>query len=397
MKIAIQCFNYAPHDLGGSERSSRDIARGMRDRGHEVCVVLSDGSKDYPETLDEIPIHIVEGLPIGKSPLHGARKFAARMAWNLRSEIDPVLLGRAVAWLRRERPEVVLMNNPAGHGSAMMAACRITGTPFVPVIRDYGWICAYGIMMRGDTPCEGICGRCKGFSALRRSFLRKQPKLVAISEYVAGLCRDTLGGDNAQVIYNAVPERFLDTPRPAPRAPGAPLTFGYLGRLHPSKGVTELIAAWQAAGLAAQGHKLLLAGDNVGVTLPEDPAALGIEALGRQEAIGFLDRLDALFLPALWAEPFGRTVVEGLARGLFVIGSPMGGVPELIPEDRGLIPERIDVPTLTEVLRTLAADPERVRATRLSDPIPALQRFRSARMLDAYETLLLETAGHAHA
>ncbi len=395
MKIAIQSFNYAPHDLGGSERSARDLATGLAARGHEVRVVLSDGSKPYPATQDGLPLDVVEGLPIGKSPLHGARKFSARMAWNLRSEVDPVLFSRVVHWLRSHRPDVVLMNNPAGHGTAMLAACRLTGTPVLPVIRDYGWFCAHGVMMRGDNPCTGLCSRCVVFSSARRRLLKRLPRVVAISDYVAGLCRDILDTDTAEVIYNAVPERFLDTPRPAPRAPDAPLNFGYLGRLHPTKGVVELIAAWQAAGLAAQGHRLLLAGDNVGVELPDNAAELGIDVLGRQDAIAFLDRLDALFLPALWAEPFGRTVIEALARGLFVIGSPNGGIPELVPEDRGLIPDRIDVASLTAVLTELAADPARVRRTRETDPIPALERFRNARLIDAYESILLKTAGFA--
>jgi glycosyltransferase involved in cell wall biosynthesis len=390
VKIVIQSFNYFPHDLGGSERSARDLARGLTSLGHEIRILLSDGSKPYPPTVDDLPLDILEGLPIGKSPLHGERRFAARMAWNLRSEIDPVLLARAVAYLRRERPDAVLMNNPAGHGSALMAACRMTGVPLLPVIRDYGWFCAYGVMMRHDEKCAALCAPCKGFSTLRRGLLRRMPKVAAISNYVADLSREVLGVENAQVIYNAVPEVFLDTPLPAPRPADAPLTLGYLGRLHPSKGVNELIAAWCAAGLHTAGHRLLLAGDNLGVPLPTDAEALGIHALGRQEAIPFLDQLDVVFLPALWAEPFGRSVIEALARGLFVVGSPNGGIPELIPADRGIIPAQIDTATLTAVLQELAADPARPRRTRLSDPAPALAQFRSARMMKDYEALLEE-------
>ncbi|MBT9386741.1 glycosyltransferase [Pseudooceanicola sp. CBS1P-1] len=392
LKIAIQCFNYAPHTLGGSERSARDLAQGFKARGHQVRVVLSDGSKPYPESLDDIPIDIVEGLPVGKSPLHGGeRSFPSRMAWIMRSETDPVLLARALAYLRRTRPDIMVMNNPAGHGSAMMAAARMTGTPVVPIIRDYGWYCAFGVMMRGTQPCEGLCKPCRTFSAGRRKLLRGLPKVVAISEHVARLTREVLGTDNTHVIYNAVPDVFLDTPRPETPREG-PLAFGYLGRLHPTKGVTELIEAWQASGLAAAGHRLRLAGDNLGVKLPEDPAAHGIDVLGRQEAIPFLDSLDVMFLPALWHEPFGRSVVEALARGLFVVGSPMGGIPELIPPERGMIPERIDVPSLISVMQSIAADPARVRQTRATDPVPALARFRSERMISEYEALLLSLA-----
>lgn len=390
MKIIVQSFNYFPHELGGSERSARDLSRGLSGLGHEVRVLLSDGSKPYPPTVDGLPVDILEGLPIGRSPLHPERSLAARIAWNLRSEMDPMLLARAVAYLRRENPDAVLMNNPAGHGSALLAACRLTGVAVLPVIRDYGWFCAYGVMMRQNETCIGLCTACKVISAPRRGLLLRLPKVIAISHYVANLSREVLGVENAQVIYNAVPEVFLNTPLPKPRSRDAPLTFGYLGRLHPSKGVNELIAAWCGAGLHTEGHRLLLAGDNMGVQIPAEAKALGIHALGRQEAIPFLDQLDVVFLPALWAEPFGRSVVEALARGLFVVGSPNGGIPELIPADRGIIPAHINSMTLMAILRELAADPSRPRRTRLSDPTPDLAQFRSAPMIKSYAALLKE-------
>ncbi|WP_170786290.1 glycosyltransferase [Ruegeria lacuscaerulensis] len=392
MKIAIQCFNYAPNELGGSERSARDIARSLKARGHDVRVVVSDGSRPYPDHVDNIPIDVVQGLPIGKSPLHGARHFATRMAWILRSEIDPVLFLRSLQWLRRNCPDVVLMNNPAGHGSAFMLACLLTRTACVPVIRDYGWFCAFGTMEHGGAACNSALSPCFYTTGLRRLILRRQKHVVAISNHVARIYETKLGYAPT-VIYNAVPDRFLQAPRaPAPDA-GTPLTFGYLGRLHPSKGVAELITAWQNTDLAQNGHRLLLAGDNQGIALPDDPAAAGICLTGRQEAIAFLDRLDVLFLPALWAEPFGRTVIEAMARGLFVVGSPNGGIPELIPPHRGLIPEQIDAPTLSAIFNDLAQNPDRVRATRVQDPEPNLAPFRTTRMIGAYEDLLYRATG----
>lgn len=389
MNIIIQCFNYAPHTLGGSERSARDLAIGLRDLGHDIRVVLSDGSKPYPESLDGIPIDIVEGLPIGKSPLHGAdRGFASRTAWNLRSELDPVLLGSAIAYLRRFRPDIVVMNNPAGHGSALLAACRLTRTPVLPIIRDYGWFCAFGVMMRDQHPCSGLCFSCKAFSTARRNLLSSLPVVVAISKHVARVASEVLNQNNVKVIYNAVPDVFLDTPRPEACREG-PLNFGYLGRLHPSKGVSELIGAWLASGLAKDGHKLKLAGDNLGVSLPDNPENLGIEVLGKQPAISFLDSLDVMVLPALWHEPFGRSIVEAMARGLFVIGSPMGGIPELINKDSGMILDRIDVASLVTILKSLALNPERIRHTRLIDPVSHLSRFRAERMIEEYEAILI--------
>jgi len=397
MKIVVQCFNYAPHELGGSERSARELARGLAARGHDLRILVSDGSKPYPEAVDDLPLDVVEGLPIGRSPLHGARRFAARMAWNLRGETDPVLLARSVRYLRRHRPDVVVMNNPAGHGTALMAAARLTGTPVVPVIRDWGWFCAFGTLMRGGQGCEGACTSCTTSFALRRAALRRLPVLVAISEHVATVGRRLLGSANLQVIYNSVPEAFLDTPRLPPPADDAPLRFGYLGRLHPAKGVSELLAAWRLAGLHQSGHRLQLAGGNQGIEIPADAAALGIEVLGPQPALAFLDGLDVLVLPALWAEPFGRTAVEALARGLYVLASGQGGLPELVPPGRGQILPQVDPQSLAAALTELASRPGDLRRIRLQDPSAALAAFRSTRMLDAYEVLLHDLVARARA
>jgi len=37
-----------------------------------------------------------------------------------------------------------------------------------------------------------------------------------------------------------------------------------------------------------------------------------------------------LIIPSVWEEPFGRVVIEGNLQGLPVIGSNMGGIPEII-------------------------------------------------------------------
>lgn len=98
------------------------------------------------------------------------------------------------------------------------------------------------------------------------------------------------------------------------------MRFGYLGRIHPSKGVVELLEGWTQSRLGAQGHRLAIAGDiQEGFDRHDLLEAAGVSFLGRVQAREFLDDLDVLMIPALWAEPFGRTIVEGLARHCYVV------------------------------------------------------------------------------
>jgi len=60
-------------------------------------------------------------------------------------------------------------------------------------------------------------------------------------------------------------------------------------------------------------------------------------------------------------EPFGLTVVEGMALGRAVVAAGIGGPVEIVTPDSGLLfdPTRPDV--LATMLESLAADPERRR------------------------------------
>lgn len=385
-KIWIQCFNYFPYDLGGSERSARELAVGLRDRGHEVEVLLSDGSRPYPDEVDGIALHPVEGLRIGKSPLWPERRFLDRMAWNLRSEVDPVLMARLIAALRAGRPDCIVMNNPAGHGSALMLAARLTGIPVLPVIRDYGWFCAFGVMFRDGRNCGDPCGKCQAFSLFRRQLLRGQ-RCIAISGFVADLVTRFVPQARVEIIPNSVNEAFFVTPQ-RPRTRQGGLHFGYLGRLHPTKGVDELVAGWIASGAQAQGHRLRLAGSNQGVKLPTQAEVQGIDLLGQQPAIPFLDDLDVLLIPSLWGEPFGRTVIEGLARGAYVVGAPNGAIPSLVPDGFGEILPEVSARAIAAVIARLARDPAPITALRARDRRAVLESYHSAHMLARYEAVI---------
>lgn len=50
-----------------------------------------------------------------------------------------------------------------------------------------------------------------------------------------------------------------------------------------------------------------------------------------------LARAKALVFPILWPEPFGLAVVEALVSGTPVLASPLGSMPELLPEQAGFL------------------------------------------------------------
>ena len=144
----------------------------------------------------------------------------------------------------------------------------------------------------------------------------------------------------------------------------------YMGRLDSEKGVEVLLDAWRRLGLEPDEGRLLIVGSPY---VHADPAgylaqlhALGTESCTwlpmRSDVVGVLHAADVLVLPSVWDEPFGRVVIEALATGRPVIGSRVGGVPEILSgEFSQHLFDRGDAGALAERLRAL-------RAWRRQDP-----------------------------
>ncbi len=73
------------------------------------------------------------------------------------------------------------------------------------------------------------------------------------------------------------------------------------------------------------------------------------------ELLKHLSNAEMLVVPSLWPEPFGRVAVEGMAAGLPVIISSIGGLPEVVG-DAGVVMKGIGVDELRSKIKALHQD-----------------------------------------
>ena len=108
----------------------------------------------------------------------------------------------------------------------------------------------------------------------------------------------------------------------------------FLGRLHATKGYR-----WAVAGAKRLRRRLLLAG---GWRPSLSRYVKYVGSVGGTRKAELLAGAGALWMPALWDEPFGITLIEAMVSGTPVLGTRRGSLPEIVSPDVGALGDTLD-------------------------------------------------------
>lgn len=264
----------------------------------------------------------------------------------------PTLLSYAVriATIARSlEVDVIHTNSMKAHLYGIVAG-RLAGVPVLSYLRDDV----------GDLPSRHLTRSVTGL-------LRHGPSVVVgCSAYVLRSAR--LPADRSRVIYSGVPGADVVPWRPTPSGPPV---VGLVARITPWKGQELFLeAAARVARVRPDVSFQLIGAPMFG----EDAFLERLERVaahpplrGRVEFRGFVDdprpdvdRLTVAVATSLRPEPFGKTVVEAMARGVPVVAPAEGGPCEIVTSDVDgiLVPPR-DPAALARAIVDLLDDPDR--------------------------------------
>jgi glycosyltransferase involved in cell wall biosynthesis len=184
--------------------------------------------------------------------------------------------------------------------------------------------------------------------------LRRADALRTVSGYTTGLVRAAGREPDATFPAYMDLEPFCSQPPvPLPETP----TVLFVGVLERYKAVDVLAEAWHRVAARVPGARLRVVGTG---SLPA-PAGPGVEwtkQLSTEGVAAALDHATLLVLPSR-SEGMGRVIVEAFCRGRAVVGSRVGGIPDLVADgETGLLVEPEDAAALADALVRLLADPE---------------------------------------
>jgi len=173
--------------------------------------------------------------------------------------------------------------------------------------------------------------------------------------------------------------------------------FLFVGRLEPSKGIAELIAAFAMLAKGNVQPRLVIVGDGsladtVRTAAAADPAITATGRLAGNDLLNAYAAADVFVLPSLF-EPWGLVVNEAMAAGLPVIASARAGcTDDLVKEGQtGHTVPAGDVAALASIMQTLLDNPQTRQA--LGDNARSLiagwtLEHEAAIVADAWKTLV---------
>ena len=312
------CTNSVSRLGGGVTPAVRELARALAAHGVKVRV---SALLDRHTATDRAQW---EPLAVDTAPVAGPRtlEFAPRMR-------NQLLRSRCTLYHRHG-----LWTYPSW---AVARAARRNDCPYV--------VSVHGMLNRPALRVSPLRKRVAG-RLFERRFLNEAACVHALSEAEAHACRDYGVSSPIAIIPNGI-EPVAPAPETTSPWPADRRVLLYLGRLHPIKGLPDLIAAFgaQAARAAAGNWHLVLAGpdqNNHRRTLESQVAALGIGErilfagpVHGAEKDAMLQHCSTLVLPST-SEAHAVAVLEAWSHGRPVLVTEACGLPFVEAEGIGL-------------------------------------------------------------
>ena len=372
--------------VGGSETCYFSMKRLLEQRGHTVIDFSMADERNIPSPYGEYFVDNVN--------YHGKHSLGRQLLMARNFVYSPQAKKKFERLVSDTKPDLVHLHMFHHQLSpSILDVIKKRRLPAVYTAHELQLLCPNYKMARHGTPCEA-CLNGQVFSCVRNRCVKDSAVKSALSAFENKLHRSRGIYDVLQYLIlpsefyrqlflkaGYAPERLVHIPnflslppiKEAGREKKEPYIL-YAGRLSEEKGLGTLLKAAEGADIS-----LHIAG--TGVMEEEIKATLRKPGFNRVKLLGFLNEAalteemrlaSALALPSEWYENGPYAAIEGLRCGRPLIGSRIGGLPELI-QHNGILTEPGDAEGLRAAMRRMMALPD-AEWRRMSDASLALYR-----------------------
>jgi L-malate glycosyltransferase len=352
---------------GGAERICLNLACGMANGGHQTCVVSLLNHDDYDD-IDRVGVEVRYLIPVASFRWPSSCRTLSR---RLRSELE---------WFR---PDAILTHTPT---ATMVLGVVKPACPIVSVFHGYG-----------DDWRPGASMKQRLFLALHKWALRRvDAGAIVVSQGLASVVHRRIGISQRKItcIPNGVDLKAF---RPGPMRMTVRPEVLVIGTLSEIKRPLDAVGAFAKLLETVQDARLSFVGDGP-IRLEVEKCVsrldLGrmVRFLGKRQDVPEILRGADLVWHLSRSEGMPLACVEAMACGVPVVGTRVGGIPEVVRNGQtGFLVEVGDVDAVAALSARLLADKELYARVRTASIADASERFDQRRMVREYVELLKES------
>ena len=369
VRIGITCYP----TYGGSGAVATELGIALAARGHEVHFITYKQPFRLPSFLPRVYFHEVD---VGRYPLFEYPPYDLALAVRMHEVV------------RDRKLELLHCHYAIPHATSAWIAREMLNQRDADV--------AVVTTLHGTDIT--IVGQDPSFWAITKFSIEKSDRLTAVSRYLRDETFRAFGctGCSVEVIHNFVDPSVYDRAK-YPRAPLGDLcrerrVLMHISNFRPVKRVRDIVRIYHRVCQEVP-SVLVMVGDGPDRVVAEEEA----RNLGLEDDVLFLGKIDVvapllagadLFLLPSQSESFGLSALEALASGVPVVGTNVGGLPEVLREgETGALRPVGDLDAMAHAAIEILRDRDRWEEMSRAAAADARTRFSIDQIVSQYEAL----------
>jgi len=391
MNIFLVVHDFLPKHLAGTELYTYNLARALKDKGHEVSVYTREYGY-FDDKLREEDTQY-EGIKVKTVYFNSLSKRFKLLRKFYLSFYNPLLEKHLNKHLDETKPDIIHIQHLHGLSASFISAARKRKIPTVLTLHDYWFMCStIQLFTTSSKRCSGPlyglkCPRCLiptlnplivwglyPFHSVLfffrtiylRHLLNRVDLIIAPSNFLRKKFIEH-GISEEKIIFsdNGINSNLL---KPFNRKHNNKLRFAFIGSIMPHKGVHVLLEAFNK--LTNMSAELRVYGDSSYAPnyyerlrlMATNPSIKFMGSFDNNRVYEILAETDVLVVPSIWYENSPLTIHEAALAGVPVIASNIGGMAELIERMKnGLLFQVEDTNDLYEKMKLLIDNPRLIK------------------------------------
>lgn len=366
MKICFMSNLYPPNVLGGAEIVVEKMAKAMHKKGNEIIVITtSPDDTQHIVKKDDITIYQLNTTKLYPTYKQTEPQGLKKPFWHVFDLWNNKTLNVIKEILIDENVDIIHINNFKGLSLSCFKAGKDLNIPVVYESHDFSLICPRANLIRGNnTLCQNRNMICNQYVQIQRRLLNDNVDLlISPSQFMIDKFKENKFFNDTRCVKIPLGVEYSAN-KTDKNYESIDITF--IGTLGKHKGVHTLITAFKE--INNDNIKLHIIGkgndeEEFKELAKDDDRIIFHGFVDNKDILKYYELTNILVIPSICYDNSPLVIYESFSTGTPVIGSDIGGIPELIEDGyNGLLFEPNNADSLKEKLVKIINDKELLKS-----------------------------------